>query len=85
MFICLGLALIFFFREGFALYAISGSDGNINFVIKFSGRQALKRKTKPKQTDKLVFVIQYTDDIQRMKQIFNKHWKLIKYYQYLNF
>ena len=30
--------------------------------------------------DKLVFITQYTDDIQR---IFNKHWKLIKNNQYL--
>ena len=52
--------------------------------IKFSERKkALTRKKKPQQTDKLVFVTQYTDDIQRIKRIFNKHWKLIKNNPYL--
>ena len=52
--------------------------------IKFTGRkEALTRKNKPKQTDKLVFITQYTDDIHRIKRIFNKHWKLIKNNQYL--
>ena len=37
--------------------------------IKFTERkQALTRKNKPKQTDKLVFITQYTDDIQRIKR-----------------
>ena len=52
--------------------------------IKFSGRKkVLTRKQKPQQTDKLIFVTQYTDNIQRIKRIFNKHWKLIKDNQYL--
>ena len=32
----LSLALTNFFREGFALYAISGGDGNIKFVLAFT-------------------------------------------------
>ena len=52
--------------------------------IKFSGRKkALTRKQKPQQTDKLIYVTQYTDNIQRIKRIFNKYWKLIKNNQYL--
>ena len=42
--------------------------------IKFSGRnRALTRKQKAQQTDRLVFVTQYTDDIQRIRRILNKH------------
>ena len=42
-----------------------------------------KLKQKPQQTDKLIFVTQYTDNIQRIKRIFNKHWELIKNNHYL--
>ena len=49
--------------------------------IKFNERKkALTRKQTPQQTDELVFVTQYTDDIHR---ILNKHWELIKNDQYL--
>ena len=47
--------------------------------IPFSERkETLTRKQKPKQTDKLIFVTQHTDDIHRIKRIFKKHWTLIK-------
>ena len=53
--------------------------------ISFNDRiEALKRKNKAKQTDKLVFVTHYTDDINRIKGIFRKHWKLIKNNTLLN-
>ena len=52
--------------------------------IPFSERkETLTRKQKPKQTDKLIFVTQYTDDIHRIKRIFKKHWTLIKNNKYL--
>ena len=52
--------------------------------IKFSERKtALTRKQKPTQPQKLVFVTQFSDDIQRIKRVFNKHWRLIKNNPYL--
>ena len=53
--------------------------------IPFSERdEALRRKTKTPKSDKLVFVTQYTDDINRIKGIFRKHWTLIKNNTMLN-
>ena len=47
-------------------------------------KEALKRKVKIKQPDKLIFATQYSDDINRIKRIFKKHWKLIKNNTLLN-
>ena len=47
-------------------------------------KEALKRKIKIKQPDKLIFATQYSDDINRIKRIFKKHWKLIKNNTLLN-
>ena len=53
--------------------------------IPFSDRKvALRRKVKTKQPDKLVFATQYSDDINRIKRIFRKHWTLIENNSLLN-
>ena len=50
--------------------------------IKFCGRkEALTRKQK---SDKLAFVTQYTNNIQRIKRILNKHCMVIKHVKSAN-
>ena len=52
--------------------------------ISFSDRkEALTRKVKTKQPEKLIFATQYSDDINR-KRILKKHWTLIKNNALLN-
>ena len=53
--------------------------------IPFSNRkEALTRKIKTKQPNRLIFATQYSDDINRIKGIFKKHWTLIKNNTMLN-
>ena len=48
-------------------------------AVKFSQRHQTLFKGKPKNNKKkLVFVTQFCDDAQRLKQILEKHWKLIQ-------
>ena len=52
--------------------------------IPFSDRKALTRKVRTKQSSKLIFATHYSDDINRIKRIFKKHWTLIKNSTLLN-
>ena len=53
--------------------------------IKFNHRQEILFREKPKDNKKkLVFITQFCDDAQRLKQIIKKHWKLIKKDETLN-
>ena len=48
-------------------------------AVKFNQRHQILFKGKPKNNKKkLVFVTQFCDDAQRLKQILKKHWKLIQ-------
>ena len=51
--------------------------------IKFNGRNSIDQKTKSPTNTQISICHTYTDDIQRIRWIFNKHWKLIKNDQYL--
>ena len=53
--------------------------------VKFNQRRQFLFRKKPKDNKKkLVFVTQFCDDAQRLKQIIKKHWKLIKKDETLN-